>query len=381
MNISILGSTGSIGRQTLEALENLGYSATALAAHSSVDLLEAQIRQFRPNLAVAFDEAAALELKRRIGGICEVATGMDGLKQAASLPEADIVVNALMGNVGFLPTIAALEAGKRLALANKEVLVCGGEIIMPLAKSRGVEIIPIDSEHSAIFQCLQSSRHSRESGNPPTKIHITASGGPFRGRTLAEMGEITPEQALKHPNWSMGAKISVDSATLMNKGLEVIEAYHLFGLKPSQIEVLVHPQSIIHSMVEFADGQILAQLGAPDMRPAIQYALTHPARVSNPFNRLNFAIHNTLTFEPPDFKNFPCLGLAYEALAKGGLYPTVLNSANEAAVARFLDRQIKFLDIARIIESALSAYNQEDELNIENILKVEAWAKAYAERG
>jgi 1-deoxy-D-xylulose-5-phosphate reductoisomerase len=386
MKISVLGSTGSMGRQTLEVIESLGFSAAALAAHSNVDLLEAQVRRFKPELAVLYDEKSALELKRRLDGIygaeVEIAAGMDGLKQAASLESANMVVNALMGNVGFLPTVAAIEAGKSIALANKEVLVCGGEIIMPLARAKGVEILPIDSEHSAIFQCLNAVGATVPVAHPPAevaKIYLTASGGPFRGRTLAEMAEITVEQALNHPNWSMGAKISIDSATMMNKGLEVIEAFWLFGLKAEQIQVLIQPQSIVHSMVEFVDGQILAQLGPPDMRLVIQYALTHPKRVPNPFKRLDFTKISTLTFEPPDLQNFPCLRLAYQALKQGSLYPTILNAANETAVAAFLNKQIKFLDIPTIIESTLSAYNQKDEhVNIENILATEKWTKSHS---
>lgn len=374
ISISILGSTGSIGRQTLEVIENLddSYSVDALTAYSNLDLLEAQIRKFRPSLAVLWDEADAMALKQRIGCICQVAFGIEGLQQAASLPSVDLVVNSLVGNAGLLPTMSALEAGKSIALANKEVLVTAGEIIMPLARSKNINILPVDSEHSAIFQCLTGSHQ------PPAKIYLTASGGPFRGKTKAHMSKITVKQALAHPNWSMGRKISIDSATMMNKGLEVIEAKWLFDLQPEQIHVLVHPQSIIHSMVEFEDGQILAQMGAPDMRLAIGYAITHPNRLPNPFKRLDFTIHNNLTFEQPDKINFPCLTLAYQALEAGGHYPTVLNSANEEAVALFLDRKISFLDITAIIDRALSAYNDENKhLSIDSILETEIWVREF----
>ncbi|MCL2621361.1 MAG: 1-deoxy-D-xylulose-5-phosphate reductoisomerase [Defluviitaleaceae bacterium] len=373
-NISILGSTGSIGRQTLEVIENLSddYFVDALTAHSNVDLLEKQVRQFKPSLAVLWDEADAMSLKHRIGNICEVAFGVEGLKQAASLPSTDLVVNSVVGNAGLLPTMSALDAGKFIALANKEVLVTAGEIIMPLAHSKNINILPVDSEHSAIFQCLMGSHQ------PPAKIYLTASGGPFRGKTKTDMANITVEQALAHPNWSMGQKISIDSATMMNKGLEVIEAKWLFDLRPDQIHVLVHPQSIIHSMVEFEDGQVLAQLGAPDMRLAIGYAITHPNRLPNPFKRLDFTIHNNLTFEQPDKINFPCLALAYKALEAGGHYPTVLNSSNEEAVALFLDKKIRFLDIPSIIDKALSAYTDKNKhLTIDSILETEIWAREF----
>ncbi|MCL2855567.1 MAG: 1-deoxy-D-xylulose-5-phosphate reductoisomerase [Defluviitaleaceae bacterium] len=375
--ISILGSTGSIGRQSLEVLENLSntHQVVALTAFSNIDLLEEQVRKFRPNLAVLWDENDALELEKRVCNICKVDFGINGMKYAAALSEVDLVLNSVVGNAGLLPTIAALEVGKPIAIANKEVLVTAGEIIMPLARSKNVEILPVDSEHSAIFQCL--SGHVQL----PDKIYLTASGGPFRGKTKPEMVDIAVEQALSHPNWSMGQKISIDSATMMNKGLEVIEARWLFNLAPKQIHVLVHPQSIVHSMVEFVDGQVLAQLGAPDMRLAIQHAITYPNRLPNPFKRLNFVEHNTLTFNQPDTENFPCLALAYRALEAGGHYPTVLNAANEAAVDAFLNRKIGFLDIPAIIDRALSAYNDENkQLSIESILMAESWAKTFAAR-
>jgi len=375
MNISILGSTGSIGRQALEVVENLGLNVVALTGFSNVALLKEQAARFKPDL------------------VMDSSHGMAGLEAAASHPKADVVVNALVGNVGFLPTVAAISAGKTVALANKEVLVCGGEVIMSLARNKGVDIVPVDSEHSAVFQCLNAKTPHQVRGDKgcawgdrgqlwgDAKVYLTASGGPFRGWKREDMADISPAQALKHPNWSMGAKISIDSATMMNKGLEVIEAYWLFDISAKQIEVLVHPQSIIHSMVEFADGQILAQLGAPDMRHAIQYALTHPKRLANNFDRLDFAKHNSLTFEKPDTEAFPCLRLAYEALERGGLYPTVLNAANEAAVAQFLNGQIGFLGIPAIIENTLSAYTGKNkQVSIESILSTEQWAKSFAEK-
>ncbi|MCL2753765.1 MAG: 1-deoxy-D-xylulose-5-phosphate reductoisomerase [Defluviitaleaceae bacterium] len=374
MNLVVMGSTGSIGTQTLDVLRGLQtnrYNVVALTAHSNVDLMEQQVREFSPKLAVMYDENAALELKKRIGDICEISHGMDGLEEAAC-NRASLVVNALVGGIGLLPTIAAIKAGNNIALANKETLVCAGEIIMPLTRKHGVEILPLDSEHSAIFQCLAGSE------TPPLRLILTASGGPFRGKNLHEMQDFTVEQALSHPNWSMGKKISIDSATMMNKGLEVIEARWLFDMPTEKIDVLVHPQSVIHSMVEFCDGQVLAQLGAPDMRNVIQYALTHPRRLPNNFGKLDFNKHFSLDFSPPDVINFPCLHLAYEALHLGGLYPAVLNAANEVAVAMFLERKIRFTDIAGIIERTMSAYNGFDRLiDIDAVLEVQKWATTH----
>ena len=372
MKIAILGSTGSIGTQTLEVVRNLGnIEVVALTAHRNAEALEKQIAEFKPKLAAVYDEKAAMHLSSVNN--TEILTGLDGIAAAAAISEADLVVNALVGNIGLLPTLSAIKAGKDIALANKETLVCGGEIIMPLADKHGVNILPIDSEHSAIFQCIQTS-----AGNTAERIYLTASGGPFRGYTKEKLAAVSLSDALNHPNWVMGKKITIDSATLMNKGLEVIEAKWLFGLHHDKIEVLVHPQSIVHSMVEFADGQILAQLGPPDMRLPIQYALTHPKRKNSNFSRLNFAEHSSLTFEQPDYKNFPCLALAYEALKTGGLYPTILNAANEAAVDMFLDEKISFTDIASITDRTISSYNGHNIVDIDNILEVETWAKQFA---
>jgi len=372
MKIAILGSTGSIGTQTLEVVRNLdNIKVVALTAHSNVELLEKQIAEFNPKLAAVYDEKAAVQLSNI--NDTEILKGLDGIVAAASSGQIDLVVNALVGNIGLLPTLSAIEAGIDIALANKETLVCGGELIMPLAAEKGVNILPIDSEHSAIFQCISSS-----AGNAAERIYLTASGGPFRGYSKEKLASVSLDDALNHPNWVMGQKVTIDSATLMNKGLEVIEAKWLFDLHPDEIKVLVHPQSIIHSMVEFKDGQILAQLGPPDMRLPIQYALTHPKRISNSFARLNFAEHNSLTFEQPDFKNFPCLNMAYEAIKAGGLYPTVLNAANEAAVEMFLAKKISFTDIALIIDRTISSYNGHNIVDIDNILEVETWAKRFA---
>jgi len=379
MKIVVLGSTGSVGTQTLEVVRNLGYiEVTALAAHSNIDLLEHQIAEFEPKLAAVYDGVKAMELKRRVGRTCEVLAGMDGLVAAAAESAAQLVVNALVGSIGLLPTVAAIKAGKDIALANKETLVCAGEIIMPMAKAANVKILPVDSEHSAIFQCLQGNVD-----NSPRKIYLTASGGPFRGYARSQLEKVSVADALNHPNWAMGRKITIDSATMMNKGLEVIEASRLFGLAVDQMEVLVHPQSVIHSMVEFADGQVLAQLGPPDMRLPIQYALTYPDRKPNNFNRLDFAKINTLTFEPPNNEFFPCLALAYEAYKQGGMQPNVLNAANETAVQMFLDEKIPFLDISRIIDRTICAYNGHNGnnmLDIENILETERWARDFAHK-
>ena len=349
--LTILGSTGSIGRQTLEVAEHLGIKVNALSADKSIDLLEAQIRKFSPKLVAVYDEKAAQELKVRITDIAtntRVVYGMDGQIEAARESGADVIVTAISGQAGLEPTLAALETGKRVALANKEPLVCAGEQVMKAAKKHRAEIIPVDSEHSAIFQCLSGDRHSLLK-----KIVLTASGGPFRGMTRDELESITPEQALKHPNWNMGRKITIDSATLMNKGLELIEAMHLFDMNPDCIEVIIHPESIIHSMVEFADGSTIAQLSNPDMRQPIQYALTYPDRQPSLTRQLNLTEIKTLTFEEPDLEAFPCLRLAYEAAKKGTFACAILNEANEKAVELFLDKKISFNDIPKIIERAV----------------------------
>lgn len=366
--ISILGSTGSIGTQTLEIVRyNRDIQVTALAAGSNISLLEEQIREFGPRIACVWDEARAAELRVRVADLdVKVLSGMDGLIRAATEPEAEIVVTAVVGMIGIRPTIAAMEAGKDIALANKETLVTAGHIIMPLAKEKNVKILPVDSEHSAIFQSLQGA-----AGNRVAKILLTASGGPFRGRTRAELADVRVEDALKHPNWSMGHKITIDSSTMVNKGLEVMEARWLFGVEMDQVQVVIQPQSVIHSMVEFEDGAVIAQLGTPDMKLPIQYALYYPRRRHLPGGRLNFWELSEITFEKPDFENFRGLSLAVEAGTAGGSLPTVFNAANELAVSLFLDRRISYLTITDMIESAMGRHRLVQNPNVDQILAAE----------
>ncbi|SET09829.1 1-deoxy-D-xylulose-5-phosphate reductoisomerase [Enterocloster lavalensis] len=366
--IAILGSTGSIGTQTLEIVRyNRDIQVTALAAGSNIGLLEEQIREFAPKVACVWDEARAAELRVKVADLeVKVVSGMDGLIQAATEPEAEIVVTAVVGMIGIRPTIAAMEAGKDIALANKETLVTAGHIIMPLAKKKNVKILPVDSEHSAIFQSLQGA-----AGNPVAKILLTASGGPFRGRTRAELADVKVEDALKHPNWSMGHKITIDSSTMVNKGLEVMEARWLFGVEMDQVQVVIQPQSVIHSMVEFADGAVIAQLGTPDMKLPIQYALYYPERRYLPGERLNFWELSEITFEKPDFENFRGLSLAFEAGTTGGSLPTVFNAANELAVSLFLDRRIGYLTITDMIESAMRHHKTVQNPDVDQILAAE----------
>ena len=373
--ISILGSTGSIGTQTLEVVEVLGdIQVGAISGNHNIKLLEEQARKFRPRLVSVMDEDNAKELKSRLADTnCKVVAGMDGLVEAATLAEADTVVTSVVGNVGLRPTFEAISAGKNIALANKETLVSAGQLVMDLAKKKGISIYPVDSEHSAIFQSLQGNKD-----NQIRRILLTASGGPFRGKTLDQLKNVTAADALCHPNWSMGKKITIDSATLMNKGLEVMEAKWLFGVDTDQIEVLVHPQSIIHSAVEYEDGAIMAQLGEPDMRVPIQYALTYPKRVANPFPKIDFAKRAQLTFDNPHMDTFRCLALAYKALKIGGTMPTVLNGANEIAVAKFLSGKIGFLDIPALIEKTMEAYTVKENYTLEDLLEADAWARAYA---
>ena len=373
--ISILGSTGSIGTQTLEVVEVLGdIQVGAISGNHNIKLLEEQARKFCPRLVSVMDEDNAKELKSRLADTnCKVVAGMDGLVEAATLAEADTIVTSVVGNVGLRPTFEAISAGKNIALANKETLVSAGQLVMDLAKKKGISIYPVDSDHSAIFQSLQGNKD-----NKIRRILLTASGGPFRGKTLDELKNVTAADALCHPNWSMGKKITIDSATLMNKGLEVMEAKWLFGVDTDQIEVLVHPQSIIHSAVEYEDGAIMAQLGEPDMRVPIQYALTYPKRVANPFPKIDFAKRAQLTFDHSDMDTFRCLALAYKALKIGGTMPTVLNSANEIAVAKFLSGKIGFLDIPALIEKTMEAYTVKENYTLEDLLEADAWARAYA---
>lgn len=348
--IAILGSTGSIGTQTLEIVREQGdISVQALTAGKNIDLLERQIREFRPKLAAVWEEADARQLRLRVSDLpVKIVSGMDGLIEAAVLPEAELLVTAVVGMIGLRPTVAAIAAKKKIALANKETLVTAGHLIMPLAKEYGVPILPVDSEHSAIFQSLNG-----ETGNRIHKILLTASGGPFRGKTRAELSSMQVEDALKHPNWSMGKKITIDSATMVNKGLEVMEAKWLFGTDLDQIQVVVQPQSVIHSMVEYEDGSIMAQLGTPDMRLPIQYALYYPKRRPLSGRRLDFFALGSISFEKPDTETFDGLRLAYEAARRGGNMPTVFNAANELAVAKFLEKKINFLDITQIIHECM----------------------------
>ena len=366
--LSILGSTGSIGTQTLEVVWNNGdIRVTALAAGSNIALLEKQIREFRPSLACVWDPEKAKELKTAVADLpVRVVSGMDGLLEAAVEPEAQIAVTAVVGMIGIRPTIAAMEAGKDIALANKETLVTAGHLIMPLAREKGVRILPVDSEHSAVFQCLNG-----ENRRQIHKILLTASGGPFRGRTMDEMKNVTVEDALKHPNWSMGKKITIDSSTMVNKGLEVMEARWLFDVEMDQIQVVIQPKSIIHSMVEFEDGAVMAQLGTPDMKLPIQYALYYPERRFLPGERLDFWKLNQISFEKPDFDNFPGLKLAYEAGKTGGSLPTVYNAANEFAVSEFLNRRISYTDIPRMIEKAMRNHKTVMNPTVAQILEAE----------
>ena len=367
--IAILGSTGSIGTQTLEIVRNQpDICAVALAAGQNVDLMEAQIREFKPLIAGMWDEKAAEALKLRVADLpVKIVCGMDGLLEIASMEESDIVVTAVVGMIGIRPTIAAIEAGKTIALANKETLVTAGHLIMPLAEKMGVSILPVDSEHSAIFQSLQGRADNRIK-----KILLTASGGPFRGKTKEELENMSLEDALKHPNWSMGKKVTIDSASLVNKGLEVMEAKWLFDVDLDRIQVVVHPQSIVHSAVEYDDGAVIAQLGVPDMKLPIQYAILYPQRRPMQEKPLDlFALH-TLTFEKPDLEVFPGLALAYEAFRAGGSMPTVFNAANEMAVKLLLDKKIRFVQIPEIIGAAMQHHKRIEAPNLEQILQAEA---------
>ena len=373
--ISILGSTGSIGTQTLEVVEVLeNIKVMAITGNNNIKLLEEQARKFKPELVAVMDEKNAEILKGKLSDMdIRIVSGMDGLVEAATYEGVDTVVTSVVGNVGLKPTFEAIRAGKNIALANKETLVSAGQLVMDLAKKHDIKIYPVDSEHSAIFQSLQGNE-----GNKIERILLTASGGPFRGKKREELMHVTAADALKHPNWSMGNKITIDSATLMNKGLEVMEAKWLFGVDVDQIEVLVHPQSIVHSAVEYEDGAIVAQLGEPDMRVPIQYALTYPQRVKNPFPRVDFTKRSNLTFNKPDMETFKCLSLAYRALKTGGTLPAVLNGANEVAVARFLKGDIGFLEIPELIEQTMDAYTVKQEYTLEDLLEADAWAKDYA---
>ncbi len=371
--VTILGSTGSIGRSALEVVRLYPerFEVAALAAHSNVDLLTRQIDQFLPSHVAVMDESASRQL-RQSRPACEVLAGPEGLEAIAALP-VDIVLCGIVGAAGLKPVLRAIEAGNRIALANKEPLVMAGPMIMERARSRSVEVLPVDSEHNAIFQCLHGHRVE-----DVRCIHLTASGGPFYGRSRESLAEVTPEQATRHPTWDMGAKISVDSATLMNKGLEVIEAMWLFGLPLEKVEVVIHPQSIVHSLVEFTDGSILAHLGLTDMKFPIQFALTWPDRVPNPMGRLDLTTMRELTFAKPDFREFPCLALALDAARAGGTAPAVLNAANEAAVAAFCEGKLEFLRICDVVREVLESVEIRTEVNLDTVLEADRVARARA---
>lgn len=371
-NVAILGSTGSIGTQTLDVIRcNRDLNLVAISAGSNIALLEQQIREFHPKVAAVWDEDKAKTLQAAVADVvpsCKVVSGMEGLLEVATIEESDILITAVVGMIGIRPTIAAIEAGKDIGLANKETLVTAGHIIMPLAKQKNVSILPVDSEHSAIFQCQNGEKQ-----NKIHKILLTASGGPFRGMTKRDLELVTLEMALKHPNWSMGKKITIDSATMVNKGLEVIEAKWLFNVEPEQIEVVIQPQSIIHSMIEFEDGAVMAQMGTPDMRLPIQYAIYYPQRVYLGGERLDFSQLTQITFQKPDFDTFLGLRFAYDAIKTGGSMPTVMNAANELAVSKFLNKKIKFLEIYDIIQSCMEEHKLISNPTVEEILETEKW--------
>lgn len=377
-NIAVLGSTGSIGRNTLEVVRNLNrngfpVSVKYISANSNVELLSQQIEEFKPKAAVIFNETSYEDLKSRsLKHKCEILCGQAGINEIASRDDFELVVNALVGFSGLIPTIEAIKHGKDIALANKESLVVAGELIYSMLRESKSHLLPIDSEHSAILQCLQGEPIAEVS-----RLILTASGGPFREISKEEMNSVTVAQALKHPNWVMGNKITIDSATLMNKGFEIIEAKWLFNIEADSIDVLIHPQSIIHSMVEFSDGSVKAQLGVPDMKVPIQYALTYPGRVKSDFPRIDFKHLKNLTFDEPDLEKFECLKLAYDVIKSGGSYPIVLNGANEAAIDLFLKEKIRFTDIPALIKSAMDKHENHALPNLENIVSIDSWSRKF----
>ncbi len=375
--IAILGSTGSIGRNTLDVVSRFPdrFQVVALAAGENISLLLEQTRRFRPKLISCKNEALAARLKPELPPGVELLSGREGAFAVATHPEAELVVSAMVGAVGLLPTYEAIKAGKTLALANKETLVMAGPLVMAEARARGVEILPVDSEHSAIFQCLSAGKREEVD-----RLILTASGGPFRTKSSEELRRVTPKQALKHPNWEMGAKITIDSATLMNKGLEVIEAHFLFEVPAEKIKVKIHPQSIVHSLVEFVDGSVIAQLGIPDMRIPIAYALAYPERLPLDLPRLDLVSASPLTFEEPDLRRFPCLRLAYEALEMGGTAPTVLNAANEVAVEAFLNGRLRFDQIPLLVEKVLQEVAVSPGNSLEEVLEADILARIQAEK-
>ena len=371
-NLSILGSTGSIGTQSLETARKCGYSVSALSAYSNVDLIEEQIREFKPQMAALVDENAAKELKNRVSDLdVKVLSGIDGVCECARIESADTVINSVVGMAGLKPTLAAIEADKKIALANKETLVAGGLLVTTNAKAKGVNILPVDSEHSAIFQCLQGQPTNRAL----KRIILTASGGPFFGKTKEELAKVTVSDALKHPNWSMGQKITIDSATMMNKGLELIEAVWLFSVHTSKIEIVVHRESIIHSAVEYTDNAVIAQLGLPDMKIPIQYALTYPERIESLTGELDLTKLGTLTFYKPDYDTFKCMNICREAIARGGLYPAYANSANEQANLMFRQGKIGFLEIGELVERVMNDAPKVETYTVDDVYNADIEAR------
>jgi len=370
--LSVLGSTGSIGTQSLDVARKRDYRISALAAFSNVDLIEKQIREFKPEIAALVDEKAAADLKIRVADMpVKVYSGVDGVCECAREKTCDTVLNSVVGMAGLKPTLSAIDAKKKIALANKETLVAGGKLVYDRANANGVDILPVDSEHSAIFQCLQGCHDKKQL----KKIILTASGGPFFGKTIDELKNVTVQDALKHPNWSMGAKITIDSATMMNKGLELIEAVWLFGMKPEDIDIVVHRQSIIHSLIEFDDNSVLAQLGLPDMRIPIQYALTYPDRFPSPVGELNLAKCGELTFFEPDYDTFKCINLCRKAISMGGLFPAAVNSANEQANKLFREGKIGFLDIYERAASVIEKIPKYENYSYEDVMEIDALAR------
>lgn len=371
--ITILGSTGSIGTQALEVIEMQGYEVLALTASTNVGIIENQIRKFKPKYAAMVDEKAAAELKAKVADTdIKVLSGIDGVCECASL-EADYVLNSIVGMAGLRPTVAAIEAGNDIALANKETLVAGGQLVMGMAKEKGVSILPVDSEHSAIFQSLQGCVDRKE----VKRLILTASGGPFFGKKRSELADVTVKEALNHPNWSMGAKITIDSASMMNKGLELIEAVWLFNMKPDDIDIVVHRQSVVHSLVEYCDNSVIAQLGVPDMRIPIQYALTYPNRIPSPVKQLSLTDYGTLTFDKPDYETFGLINVCRKAINDGGLYPACANAANEEANLSFRNGKIKFLQIEELVRSAVEASQKYNQYTLDDVLSMYDWAREY----
>ena len=371
--ITLLGSTGSIGTQALEVIEMQGYEVLALTASTNVDIIEKQIRKFKPKFAAMVNEKAAEELKTKVADTdTKVLSGMEGVCECAAM-KADYVLNSIVGMAGLRPTVAAIETGNNIALANKETLVAGGQLVMGMAKEKGVSILPVDSEHSAIFQSLQGCVDRKE----VKRLILTASGGPFFGKKRSELADVTVKEALNHPNWSMGAKITIDSASMMNKGLELIEAVWLFNMKPADIDIVVHRQSVVHSLVEYCDNSVIAQLGVPDMRIPIQYALTYPNRIPSPVKQLSLTDYGTLTFDKPDYETFGLINVCRKAINDGGLYPACANAANEEANLAFRNGRIKFLQIEELVRSAVEASQHYDAYTLDDVLGMYDWAREY----